>query len=220
MSNLRKLLTFLNLHIAGVIVLLGLNLFLLTRLFFAWHAASSDQSAEYDSQHLTYVQLQSQMSHLQGLPEKVDQARTDAGDFYDKRFAPNYSTMAGELGAIAAKNNVRLTRAQYPHAPAIDGLTEVRIDASLSGEYTQLMHFINDLERDKNHVFFVINTLTLSGQQGGLVNLRLRMTTYLRSSDDLPPTASNEAAATDKQAASSAQPVPSASPVSSASEVQ
>jgi type IV pilus assembly protein PilO len=200
MKNLRKLFTLLNLHVAGVLILLGLNLFLLTRLVLAWHAASSDQSADYEAGHMTYVQLQAQMSHLQGLPEKVDQARKDADTFYEKRIAPNYSTMAGELGAVAGKDNVRLTRAQYTPTPAIDGLTEVRVDASLSGEYTQLIHFINDLERDKSHVFFIINTLTLSGQQGGLVNLRLRMTTYLRSSSDLPPAAEDKGAEDSPQA--------------------
>ena len=76
----------------------------------------------------------------------------------------------------------------------------VRIDASLSGEYSALMHFINDIERDKNHVFFTINALTLSGQQGGLVNLRLRMTTYLRSSSDLPAASGEEGAAGNDQA--------------------
>jgi hypothetical protein len=49
------------------------------------------------------------------------------------------------------------------------------------------MHFINGIERDKDHVFFIINGVTLNGQQGGLVNLRLRMTTYLRAgATDLP----------------------------------
>lgn len=200
MNNVRRLFTVLNLHIAGVVLFLGLNLFLVTRLFIAWHAASSDQSANYDSEHMRYVQLQSQMSRLEGLPQKVDQARSDAAKFYEKRIADNYSTMAGELGTLTSKDNVRLTRAQYTPTPAINGLTEVRVDASLSGEYSALMHFINDIERDKNHVFFTINTLTLSGQQGGLVNLRLRMTTYLRSSGDLPPATGNEGADANEQA--------------------
>jgi hypothetical protein len=49
------------------------------------------------------------------------------------------------------------------------------------------MHFINGLERSKT--FFLINGLTLTGQQGGLVNLRLRLITYLRAGDlnQLPP---------------------------------
>jgi type IV pilus assembly protein PilO len=200
MNNVRKLFTLLNLHVAGVVLLLGLNLFLLTRLFFAWHAASSDQSADYESEHMTYVQLQSQMAHLQGLPQKVDQARTEADKFYAKRIAPNYSTMLSELGKLETKNDVRLTRAQYTATPAINGLTQLRIDASLSGEYTALMHFINDTERDKDDVFFTINTLTFSGQQGGLVNLRLRMTTYLRSSGDLPAATSEQGAANNDQA--------------------
>jgi len=200
MKNVRKLFTLLNLHIAGVVLLLGLNLFLVARLFIAWHAASSDQSADYESEHMSYVQLQAQMSHLQGLPEKVNLAHGDADKFYAERIAPNYSTMLSELGKIESRNNVRLTRAQYTATPAINGLTELRIDASLSGEYTALMHFINDLERDKEHVFFTIKTLTFSGQQGGLVNLRLRMTTYLQSSGDLPPASGNEGAANNSEA--------------------
>lgn len=200
MNNLRKLFTLLNLHFAGVVLLLVLNLFLLTRLFFAWHAASSDQSTDYESERMTYVQLRTQMSRLQGLPEKVNQAHSDADKFYEKRISPNYSTMLSELGKIETKNNVRLTRAQYTATPAINGLTQLRIDASLSGEYTALMHFLNDVERDKEDVFFTINALTLSGQQGGLVNLRLRMTTYLQSSGDLPPVVGDESAAPSAQA--------------------
>ena len=67
------------------------------------------------------------------------------------------------------------------------GLVELRLDASLSGEYAPLMHFINGLERSKT--FFLINGLTLTGQQGGLVNLRLKLNTYLHAADleQLPP---------------------------------
>ena len=57
-------------------------------------------------------------------------------------------------------------------------LMEERIDARLSGDYRSLVRFINSLERDK--MFFVITGLTLTGQQTGMVNLRLRLTTYVR----------------------------------------
>jgi hypothetical protein len=68
------------------------------------------------------------------------------------------------------------------------------MDASLSGEYAPLMHFINGLERSKT--FFLINGLTLTGQQGGLVNLRLKLNTYLHAADlnQLPPVAQGEEA--------------------------
>ena len=58
-------------------------------------------------------------------------------------------------------------------------LTEARMDASLSGDYRPLVLFINSLERDK--MFFLITGVTLTGQQSGVVGLRLRVTTYLRS---------------------------------------
>ena len=61
------------------------------------------------------------------------------------------------------------------------------MDASLSGEYAPLMHFINGLERSKT--FFLINGLTLTGQQGGLVNLRLKPQ-YLSPCCRLEPTRS------------------------------
>ncbi|TCK75995.1 hypothetical protein [Acidipila rosea] len=181
MKNLRNLLTIFNLHIAVLLALVIFNLVLVTRLLLAWHASGEDQSATYEQAQVTYGQLKAQMGHLTNLPAKVGAARTDADDFYSERIAPNYSTVASELDGVATSEGVRLSRAQYTPSPAIDGLAEVRIDASLSGEYAPLMRFINGLERDKNHVFFIVDGLALSGQQGGLVNLRLRLTTYLRS---------------------------------------
>jgi hypothetical protein len=63
-------------------------------------------------------------------------------------------------------------------AGSAGALTEVRMDASLSGDYRPLVLFINSLERDR--MFFLIDGVTLTGQQSGTVGLRLRLTTYLR----------------------------------------
>jgi hypothetical protein len=90
--------------------------------------------------------------------------------------------MLTELGNLNKKAGVRLTGVQYVFTPALAGsageLTDLQIDARLSGDYRPLVQFINSLERDK--MFFVINGVTLTGQQTGTVNLRLRLTTYLR----------------------------------------
>jgi type IV pilus assembly protein PilO len=186
-NGLKRFFTALNLHIAGVVILAGVVLFLGVKALLAVHDAGAADSSSFQQQQMQYAQLQAQLAHLQGLPEKVDQARGDASKFYDERFAQNYSTVATELGDLEVKNQVRMMGAHYALAPAIDGLREVRIDANLSGDYSPLMRFINDLERDKNHVFFIITGITLTGQQGGMVNLRLRMATYLQASAaDLP----------------------------------
>jgi len=55
------------------------------------------------------------------------------------------------------------------------------MDAGISGDYPAIMRFVNSIERDKT--FFVIRAMALTGQQGGLVNLRLRVSTWLRPAD-------------------------------------
>jgi hypothetical protein len=77
------------------------------------------------------------------------------------------------------------------------------MDAGISGSYPEIMRFVNSLERDQN--FFVIRTMALTGQQGGLVNLRLRVSTWLRPADaaasGLPPTPGPDEKTPEPQAA-------------------
>ena len=183
----RGIFTRLNLHLILLAVVVAADIFIGVRFALAWRAMRSNQTAAFIQEEARDAQLEMQMRHLNGLPAKVDAADEDAQKFYDARIAPNYSTILAQLGTIATKSNVKLSRVAYVPNPASGGLTELHIDAGLSGQYSDLMHFINGIERDKDHVFFIINGVTLNGQQGGLVNLRLRMTTYLRAgATDLP----------------------------------
>ncbi len=124
-------------------------------------------------------------------------ANTQAEDFYASRFPSAYSTITAALDDLATKSSVRRTRTSYVQTPGVAGLAEVRIDTNHSGEYAPLMHYINGLERSKT--FFIINGLTLTGQQGGTVNLRLHLTTYIHAADldrlAPPPVTDDEAAA-------------------------
>ena len=173
--------TPLNVHLAGVLLLLVLDLVLGTKLLVAWHGSHSDQTAEYAANLHTYQLLQAQASRFQQLPAQLQTSRTQAGSFAAARIPTTESAVLAELGALCGRDHVRLSRAAYPAAPVLPGLVEMRIDANVTGGYQPIMHFINDLERDKNHAFFLIRSITLSGQQGGEVNLRVRMTTYLRT---------------------------------------
>jgi type IV pilus assembly protein PilO len=190
-----KLASVLNLHFLGLGLLALLNLILIVRLFTAWHTLQASGSEQIEQAQARYRTLELEMRPLRGLPEKVNDTRKESEVFYDQRFPTAYSTISGAIGDLASKNNVRLTRVSYVQTPALSGLAEVHMDASLSGEYAPLMHFINSLERSKS--FFLIDGLTLTGEQGGLVNLRLRLTTYLHAADpDLlaPLTAANQSA--------------------------
>jgi hypothetical protein len=191
----KKFISFLNLHIALAAVLLIVNLTLGVRLFLAWSTLRSAGPEELQQQQSVLRGLQLEMSPLKGLPQKVSDSRAQADEFYAARFPAAYSTISSVITDLAIKNSVRETNLAYTPAPAIPGLVEVRLDASLSGEYAPLMHFINGLERSKT--FFLITGLTLTGQQGGMVNLRLRLLTYLHASDPnllAPPTEAEQAA--------------------------
>ncbi len=80
-----------------------------------------------------------------------------------------------------SKSGARLSHLTYTQGtPGID-LTEISMEASISGEYPQMMRFVNGLERDQ--IFFVIRAMSLNGQQSGQANLRLRVSTWLRTAD-------------------------------------
>ena len=171
----------LNAHIAVVAVLAIANLVLLVQLALAWHTLRSNRPEQLELKQVELQTAQLQARPLRNLPERVADSSKGADHFYDGRVPGADSAILAELGMLEQKTNVRLSRVQTAFAPALRDVTEVRMDASVSGDYSSVMRFINSVERDK--MFFVIDGLTLTGQQGGLVNLRLKVTTYLRGSD-------------------------------------
>lgn len=181
-EKIQGLLNLLNLHVAGVAVLGLVNLYLLAHIAFAWNAANSRNDEALEQQTVAMKTAEIAKKPLEGLDAKLAAANANADKFYKQRLPFANSEVAAELGALAKKQNVKLTRVGYIYAPVMAGsagaLTEVRMDASLSGDYRPLVLFINSLERDR--MFFLIDGVTLTGQQSGTVGLRLRLTTYLR----------------------------------------
>lgn len=173
--------SLLNLHFATVALLAIANLVLLVQLGLAWKTLRAARPEEIAQLQQRQRAADLQALPLRDLPQKLSDSTHGADRFYEVRVPSADSAILAELGVLAQKSNVRLGRLQYGFAPVLHEVTEVRMDASVSGDYTPVMRFINSLERDK--MFFVINGLTLTGQQGGLVNLRLKVTTYLHGAD-------------------------------------
>lgn len=176
------LLTPLNLHWAAVALLGLVNVYLLIHMVVAWRTVSSQDQDALQGQRVRLQTAKIAAKPLQGLDGKLRMASLEADRFSVERLPVSYSEVASELGRLKSANNVRLTRATYTQSAvagdAAGQLTQVQIDAGLSGDYRGLMLFINGLERDK--VFFLITGITLTGQQSGVVNLRIRMVTYIR----------------------------------------
>ena len=180
-ARARALLTAMNLHYAGVTLLVVLDLYLIAHLIFVGQALKAHNAEALDQQNVQLKSAELAAKPLRGLDTKLVDSTRDADAFYAKRLPYANSQVLAELGALTKREGVRWSRAQYPQNPVLSGsdaLIEMNIDASVSGDYRPIMQFINAIERDK--MFFVITGITLSGQQTGQVNLRLRLTTYLR----------------------------------------
>jgi type IV pilus assembly protein PilO len=185
----RNWLSPLNLHWAGAGLLALVNVYLLVHMALLWHGEKNYNADAMAEQRMELRTAELAATPLRGLDAKLATATTEADRFYRQRLPGSYSEVAGELGTLTKKDGVRLTRVAYSPATVLAGtdsqLTEVRMDATLSGDYRPLVMFMNSLERDK--MFFVINTVTLTGQQSGTVSLRLRLTTYLRAGGEQEP---------------------------------
>jgi type IV pilus assembly protein PilO len=128
-----------------------------------------------------WVQLKSrEYAPWRGLDKKLPRAKEQIDEFYQERFPAQESEISANLGAVASQSGVRLSGVKYSVKDApIEGLERVEIAANLSGDYLQLVRFVNALERNK--LFFLVNGVELGSAQNGIVGLQIRIETYLRS---------------------------------------
>jgi len=168
-------------HIAGFGLMLVAVIVLSTRFALDWAATSSSSTGAVTAKQFQLKALDLQTAPLRGLDKRVEESRTQMAEFYSKRIPRNYSSIAIRIGELALKAPVHLTRVQYTQGLPGADLTEISMDAGITGEYPQIMRMVNSLERDQT--FFVVRAMSLTGQQGGTVNLRLRVSTWLRPAD-------------------------------------
>jgi len=176
-----RLLSPVGLHAVGFGILAIATIVLGIRLGLDWRTTSSSSVDAMATRQAELRLLQIQTAPLRGLDKKVAESRKQIDEFYAKRIPPSYSAIAERMGELKAKGPVQLTTLQYTQAPGSGDLTEIRMAAGLSGEYTAIMRFVNGLERSQT--FFVIRAMALTGQQSGTVNLRLEVSTWLRPED-------------------------------------
>jgi hypothetical protein len=168
-------------HYAGLAVLLVAVIALSIRFGLDWAATNNSSTGALQAKQLQLKAMNLETLPLRGLGKRVDDTRDQMQAFYSRRVPLNYSSIATRIGELALKGPVRLTRVQYTQGPPGSDLTEISMDAGITGGYPQIMRFVNGLERDQT--FFVIRAMSLTGQQGGQVNLRLRVSTWLRPAD-------------------------------------
>jgi Tfp pilus assembly protein PilO len=168
-------------HWAGVGVLSVAVLGLVLRLGYAWTVSDTSAVRSLESKKAQLEAMTQDTVPLRGLDKRVAATRDRIQTFYTERIPASYSLLATRIAELETKSGVRLSHLSYTQGPPGSDLTEISMEASIAGEYPQMMHFVNGLERDQ--IFFVIRAMALNGQQGGQANLRLRVSTWLRTAD-------------------------------------
>jgi hypothetical protein len=73
-----------------------------------------------------------------------------------------------------------MQQAKYKEEDAeSSGVVPIEVEGSFSGDYLQLVRFINTLERSK--LFFTVDSVDLAGESAGPVRLEITMHSYLRA---------------------------------------
>jgi Tfp pilus assembly protein PilO len=123
-----------------------------------------------------------QVEPLRDMDKKILAARQQIDDFYKTRLPAQNSAISDGLGKLAAENGVKIGQIKYKEEKntVAVGLQPMEIEADFSGDYLHLVRFINALERAP--LFFLVNSVELGGEQGGLVKLQLKLETYLKAS--------------------------------------
>jgi type IV pilus assembly protein PilO len=177
-------------HLVGFFFLLALATGLGIRLGMDWAATDSHSNDVLAGKQVQLRALEYETKPLRGIDGRVDETRLQIDKFEQKRIPPNYSSIDERIDELLVASGVHLTRVQYTQRKPESGLTEITIDTNITGDYKAIMRFINGIERDP--IFFVIRAMSFTGAQGGLVSLRMELSTWLRPADaeasGLPPT--------------------------------
>lgn len=161
-------------------VMLGLDV-LAAGVLFSPLVGSPDSRRQELNQLWRELQVKTrEVKPLTNLPQKVTLAHKQIADFYEKRVPSKDSQIIAEFGKLAAANGVSIEQGTYKVSDEPESrLLPVEVEANLSGNYVSLAKFINALERDD--MIFLINNLSLGGEQTGPVKLQMKLETYLKA---------------------------------------
>lgn len=175
MPDLRRTRAHLKIVVAGLVLLDAAAVaMLLTPL------AGMRETRQHELRQLWQELKSREYAPWRGLDKKIPRAKEEIDNFYQDRFSDQESAISASLGKLASETGVRVSAAKYSVKDApIDGLQRVEIAANLSGDYLQLVRFINGLERSR--LFFIVSDVDLGGEQNGIVGLQIKVETYLRS---------------------------------------
>lgn len=146
-------------------------------------AAPRDPDAKLHTLRQQRALLAADIARAKKIRAELGDVDRDGSAFFQNQIAPaesGYSAVSENFGDLARVAGVRTSNITYHTGnPDKHGVIEIEIGATVSGDYPNIVRFINGLEH--SDTFYVLDGLTLgAGSYGGL-GLNLHLRTFFRS---------------------------------------
>jgi len=132
--------------------------------------------------------LKADVDRAAGIQRGLPQTKQDCEKF-EAALLPataGYSTVTDEIGTLARKANLQVAGINFRQKQIENrDLAEISIETGVTGEYGNVVKFLNSLQRSKD--IYAVESLTAqpdaqaAGAPGGQVRVMLRMKTYFRN---------------------------------------
>jgi type IV pilus assembly protein PilO len=131
--------------------------------------------------------LSADIKRAQEIRDSIPAIQKDCDRFEHSLFpaSSGYSAVRAELGSIARKSGSRLENIAFKQTDIANrGVTEVAIDATVNGDYKNVIGFLNGLQRSAS--LFEVDSLTLAPETANqastnIIKVALHLKTYFRT---------------------------------------
>jgi len=168
-----------------VVGLLALNALLVVLLYYRPGLTLAEQQADLVGARLRRDATQETVAQMRQLREKLEVAIQNGQEFAREHFQARntgFSAILSDLERRASESKLAPAGISYRLAEQQDqpGWTSVDVTLGVEGEYPDLLRFIHELEQ--SDLFWIIQSLTVTGDAGQKLRMNLQMQTYLVSS--------------------------------------
>jgi Tfp pilus assembly protein PilO len=155
---------------------------------YSWQLASGPQSPreELAAQAKLRDLLKKSIDNAQKIRDSIPAIQKDCDQFEKSLFpaSSGYSAVISELGDTARKSGIQIEELTHKQAEISNrGMTEVAVDATVNGNYKNVIGFLNGLQRSPNH--YAVDSLTLGSEanqaSANVIKVALHLRTYFRT---------------------------------------
>jgi hypothetical protein len=176
MDDLKKIRTR---FVVAVAVLAAVNVALLAYLLWPGSSAKAQEAQEAALQQRANSLKAEVENRKGGDPAKI---REELKKFYAEDVPERSSQISEQIENLIKDTGVIAPAIRYSTDTAqkttLPGVQQVKVDTTVSGDYIKVAKFINGME--KAPLLFIIDKVSLTGQEGGVVTLQITFTTFLK----------------------------------------